>query len=102
MFRNYLRRVYRLLLPLVFGRSQFKLFLGAALQVRAGKRAAVVVLQDGADGHEELGMSRTEMMNLRNEESRQAAAAIGLETPGFLNYARLAENIQPAAVRSEE
>src|ERR1700692_3798716 len=29
-----------------------------ALQVRAGKPAFIVILQDGADGHDDLGMAR--------------------------------------------
>jgi LmbE family N-acetylglucosaminyl deacetylase len=69
----------------------------AALQVRAGGEAAVVLLQDGADGCEELGMSRAELRDLRNEESRRAAAAIGLPEPVFLNFPDLATNIKPAA-----
>ena len=127
MIRLYLRRLYRLALPLLSGRKQFKLFLNTTLgdidlrmlslasvvdyftafvrpvpikapfgksmlilaphqddeaigcggalilQVRSGNAAAIVMLQDGADGHEELGMSRQALTELRNEESRKAA-----------------------------
>lgn len=151
MIREYLRRAYRAAVPLLYSRSQFKLFLASALgdvdlrrhqlasltdyfsssirpipirapfgksilivaphqddeaigcggalalQVRSGSTAHVVVLQDGADGHEELGMSRQAQMEMRNEESRRAAAVLGLEPPCFLNYARLSENIPQAA-----
>jgi len=34
---------------------------------------------------------------LRNEESRKAAAAIGIEAPRFLNHARLEENVAQAS-----
>src|SRR4051812_9788924 len=143
MMREYLRRGYRSLLPLLYGRTQYKLFLkeslgsinsrlgqlatvadyfsssvrpitisapfgqsmlviaphqddeaigcGGALtlQVRSGKAAHVVMVHDGADGCEELGMTRAEMMALRNRESQRAAAVIGLDTPTFLNHADL-------------
>lgn len=151
MIRLYLRRLYRLAIPLLSGRKQFKLFLNAALgdinlrmlslasatdyfagfvrpvavrapfgksmlvlaphqddeaigcggalalQLRSGNAAAIVMLQDGADGHEELGMSRRELKELRNEESRQAAAAIGAEPPEFLNHASLAASAPQAS-----
>lgn len=150
--RSALRRLYRLLLPLLYRRSRFRLFLIAAfrdinlrmltlasvtdyfaafvraipvtapfgksmlvvaphqddetigcggalaLQVRAGSAAAVVILQDGADGCEELGMTREVLNNLRNEESRRAAEVLGLPEPLFLNHARLADS----AVRASE
>lgn len=151
MFRIYLRRLYRVAIPLLIGRKQFKLFLGATLgdidlrmlalasvtdyftafvrpvrvkppfgksmlvvaphqddeaigcggalvlQVRSGKAAAIVLLQDGADGHDELGMSRRALTELRNEESRQAAAAVGAEPPIFLDHPRLAESLPQAS-----
>ena len=151
MIRFYFRRLYRLMFPLLYGRSRFKLFLNATfgdinlrmltlasvtdyftafvrpvvvrapfgksmlvvaphqddevigcggalvLQVHSGNAAAVVMLNDGADGHDEIGMSRRTLMELRNEESRRAAAAIGLDPPRFLNHARLAESIQQAS-----
>jgi N-acetylglucosamine malate deacetylase 1 len=151
MIRLYLRRLYRLTIPLLTGRKQFKLFLNATLgdvesrmlslasatdyfsgfvrpvpikapfgksmvilaphqddeaigcggalvlQVRTGNAASIVLLQDGADGHEELGMSRQALMELRNEESRSAAAAVGAEPPVFLGHARLAESVAQAS-----
>ncbi len=151
MIRLYLRRLYRLTLPLLSGRKQFKLFLNAALgdvnlrmlslasvtdyftsfvrplvvtapfgksmvilaphqddeaigcggalvlQLRSGNAAAIVILQDGADGHEELGMSRRELAELRNEESRRAAAAVGVDPPVFLDHARLAGSVPEAS-----
>lgn len=147
VIRLYLRRLYRLILPLLYGRSKFKLFLnitfgeinlrmltlasvtdyfttfvrpvavkapfgksmlvvaphqddevigcgGAlALQLRSSNAAAVVMLQDGADGHDELGMSRNDLRELRNEESRRSAEVIGLELPQFLNHPRLVESL---------
>ena len=41
-------------------------------------------------------MSRGELMELRNEESRRAAAVIHLEPPIFLNYSQLADCIPEA------
>jgi LmbE family N-acetylglucosaminyl deacetylase len=150
MIRNYLRRLYRVLIPFLYSRSRYRLFLtstlGAidvrmlalasasdyfsafvkaipirapfgksmlviaphqddeaigcggvlALQAAGGHPAAIVILQDGADGWEELGMSRDQMNQLRNEESRRAAEVIHLEAPIFLNHADLAASI-PAA-----
>jgi N-acetylglucosamine malate deacetylase 1 len=144
MIRESLRQGYRTLLPLLYARTNFKLFLktsfteldfrlqqlaagsdyfsgfirpipiqapfgrsvlvvaphqddetigcgGAlALQVRAQASAYVVMLQDGADGHADLGLARQDLVALRNEESRRAAAVIGMEPPRFLNHADLA------------
>jgi len=151
MIRNYLRRLYRTALPLLYSRSKFKLFLKSALgdidqrvqtlasvtdyfsgdirpisirapfgksmlvvaphqddetigcggaialQVRSGQAASIVIVEDGADGHEDLGISRQTLVDRRNEESRQAAAVLGLEPPLLLNHARLSENIPQAA-----
>ncbi|HWF09153.1 MAG TPA: PIG-L family deacetylase [Bryobacteraceae bacterium] len=73
------------------------------LQVRAGRDAAVVVLQDGADGHEELGMTREQMSAIRNDESRRAASVAGLtDAPVFLNHARLENNVARAAAEMAE
>jgi hypothetical protein len=151
MIRSYLRRLYRLIYPLLYGRARFKLFLNAAvgdvnlrmlalasetdyfagfvrpvpirapfgksmlvvaphqddeaigcggaliLQVRSGREAAIVMLNDGADDHEDLGMSRQQLTDLRNEESRQAAKVAGLsEPPRFLNHPRLADSLGKA------
>ena len=64
------------------------------LQSRSGSAGAIVMLQDGADGFEATGMSRQQLTELRNEESRQAAKAAGLtEPPIFLNHASLAESV---------
>ena len=61
-----------------------------ALQVQAKGSAYVVLLQDGADEYAELGMERKALMDLRNAESRRAAAVIGMEPPIFLSHANLA------------
>jgi len=151
MIRDYLRRAYRTALPLVYARTNFKLFLktsfldidarlrhmalatdffssvlqpvpirapfgksmlvlaphqddevigcgGAlALQVQAQGGAFVVLLQDGADEHDAVGMSRQELVLLRNEESRRAAARLGIEPPRILGHADLAANARAAA-----
>jgi len=150
MIREYLRRAWRTLLPILYARTQFRLFLKAAfgdidlrvqqlasmtdyfspfvrpipirapfgdsmlvvaphqddeiigcggalaLQVRAGRAAFVVILQDGADGHGELGMTREALSTLRNEESRRAIAQLGIEQPLFTGYADLKANIATA------
>lgn len=57
-----------------------------ALQVRAARSAFVVISQDGADGHDELSMTRQDLVALRNEESRVAAALLGIESPRFLGH----------------
>jgi LmbE family N-acetylglucosaminyl deacetylase len=149
MIRELLRTGYRSLLPLLYARTNYKLFLkttftdlkdhsqrlaavsdyfssavrpipirapfgqsmlvvaphqddetigcgGAlALQVRSGKSAHIVLMQDGADEYADLGLVRTELNALRNEETRRAAAILGIE-PRFLNHADLAADARPA------
>lgn len=149
--RDYFRHAYRAVLPVLYARTNFKLFLktsladydrrvqqlasmtdyfstfvraipirapfgesmlvlaphqddetigcgGAlALQVRAKRAACVVLLTDGAEGHDELGMTRQELTALRNEESRRAAAVIAMEPPLFLGYADLVASADEAA-----
>lgn len=70
-----------------------------ALQVRSGKRAFVLLLQDGADGCENVGMSRTQLSALRNAESERAAALLGLEPPRFLGHPDL--NAAAPAITAE-
>jgi N-acetylglucosamine malate deacetylase 1 len=150
VIRELFRRGYRTLIPFLYSRSRYKLFLNTtlenidlrvqalasatdyfsvfvrpipikapfgasvlivaphqddeiigcggalALQVRSGKKASIVILQDGADGHEELGTTREAQRDMRNEESRQAAALLELDPPRFLNHARLAESVPQA------
>jgi LmbE family N-acetylglucosaminyl deacetylase len=150
MIRNYLRRAYRTMLPILYARSQFKLFLKAsvgeidlrvqslasqtdyfstfvrpipiqapfgksvlvvaphqddeaigcggalALQAHSQNTAAIVILQDGADGHDELGLSRAALTEMRNEESRRAAAILNLDAPHFLNYSNLDTSVSEA------
>ena len=138
--RQYLRQLYRLIYPKLYGRHDLKLIFNAtirdlnerarlllaatdffqgvvrsipisapfgesvlviaphqddeaigcggaiAAQVAAGKRAVIVLLQDGAGGHEELGMTRIQMSELRNRESTAAAISGGLPVPYFLNH----------------
>jgi LmbE family N-acetylglucosaminyl deacetylase len=68
-----------------------------ALQVRSGNSVSIVMLQDGGDEHEAHGTSRGELTALRNEESRMAAAVIGVQSPLFLNHVRLVEAKAQAA-----
>ena len=144
MVRNYLRHIYRNAFPLLYARSQFKLFLKAglghidlrmlalasatdyfsnfvraipiqapfgksmlvvaphqddevigcggamALQLRSGNAATTVMLHDGAVEFEQMGLKRQALMELRNEESRRAAAVLHAPPPVFLNHPVLA------------
>jgi len=157
MIRGYLRSIYRTLWPLLYSRSQFKLFLkvslqdvnlrmlalasatdyfsnfvqpvpiaapfghstlivaphqddetigcgGAlALQARSGNAVSILLLTDGADGCAELGMTRQAMMEMRNEETRRAAAVVTPEPPVFLGLPSLTERFSDAveSVRRE-
>jgi LmbE family N-acetylglucosaminyl deacetylase len=69
------------------------------LQLRSGRKASVVMLHDGADGCEELGMTRSQYTAIRNQESRDAAAAIGMEAPVFFDYESLSASAGEAAAR---
>ncbi len=143
MIHHYLRQIYRFIYPLIYARSQFKLFLKAslqdirlrtlalasatdyfsgfvrpvpitapfgqamlvlaphqddeaigcggalALQVRAGCDAAILLLTDGAEGREELGLTPQAATEIRNNESIKAAAVIGMEPPVFLGHKSL-------------
>lgn len=151
MIREIFRTGYRSLLPLIYARTNYKLFLkmsfsdidlrfqqlaaasdffsstvrpiplqapfgrsmlvlaphqddeaigcgGAlALQVQAKAPAYVVVIQDGADGNDEIGMTRQQISEIRNQESRRAAAVIGMEPPLFLNHVNLLAELNQAA-----
>jgi len=150
MIQSRLRQFYRSVLPVLYARRHFKLFLKAALgdidlrmlalasvsdyfsafvraipvqapfgksmlviaphqddevigcggaitqQVRSGQAAFVVVLQDGANGFDDLGLTREQLAELRNEESRRAAAVVGCPPPRFFGHQMLAED--PAQV----
>jgi LmbE family N-acetylglucosaminyl deacetylase len=156
MIREALRRGYRTLVPLLYARTNFKLFLKTtftnvdfrvqqlaaasdyfsssiqpiplkapfgrsmvviaphqddetigcggvlALQVAAKASAYVVMMQDGADEYADLGMARQALMALRNEESRRAAAVIGMEPPRFLSHPDLAAAAGQAADQVRE
>jgi LmbE family N-acetylglucosaminyl deacetylase len=151
MIRLYLRRLYRIIIPLLYGRRRFKLFLNTtigdinlqmltlasltdyfsafvrpivvkapfgksmlvvaphqddevigcggalALQVHSGNPAAIVVLQDGADEYDDVGMPRAALSELRNDESRRSAAVVGVEPPHFLNHVSLAKSAPQAS-----
>ncbi len=143
MIRDLLRTAYRSALPLLYSKTNYKLFLNTALgymdlrlqqlasvtdyfsgfvrpvpimapfgksmlviaphqddeaigcggalvaQVRAGGKGFVVLLQDGGDEHAEGGMTRGELAEMRNGESRQSAECAGIEPPTFLSHASL-------------
>ncbi len=61
----------------------------AALQALSGSSVTTIILQDGADEHNKLALSREQMTRLRNEESMQAASCLGLPPPIFLGYESL-------------
>jgi len=155
MIRERFRQLYRRLIPLLFSRRQYKLFLKSAigelelrrlqlaaaadyfspgiraipvkapfgksllviaphqddevigcggalaLQVRSGRKAQVLLLQDGADEHEGEGLTRAALTELRNAESRRAAALLQIE-PIFLNLQDLKATADVAATRISE
>jgi LmbE family N-acetylglucosaminyl deacetylase len=68
-----------------------------ALQVGAKRDAHILLLQDGGNEHEAAGMSRPDLVALRNRESERAAAAIGAEPPRFLGYPDLRAASRAAA-----
>jgi LmbE family N-acetylglucosaminyl deacetylase len=59
------------------------------LQVRSSRPVHVLFLQDGGDEHAADGMSRAEMIALRENEARSVAAAAGIPEPRFLRWPRL-------------
>lgn len=67
-----------------------------ALQVRAGKAAHVMILQDGGGEASATGMSRAEVTALRNRESARALAVLGVRAPQCLDLPDLAAAL-PAA-----
>lgn len=68
-----------------------------ALQALSGKPVLVIILQDGADEHASVSMSREELRQRRNEESRAAARQIGIDEPIFFGLADLRSSIDTAA-----
>lgn len=64
---------------------------GALILQRSVGARAQVVLQDGADEHESLGISRAELMLRRNRESENACSIVGLPSPQFLNHRSLVD-----------
>jgi N-acetylglucosamine malate deacetylase 1 len=64
-----------------------------ALQVRSGKEAAIVMIYDGSEGHQEIGLSQQAQMEIRNAESRKAAAVLQMEPPLFLNHVDPSRNV---------
>lgn len=152
MLRNYFRKAYRTVMPLLYSRSNYKLFLqrtftdlderirtitcatdvmsvivkpvpikapfgnsmfvvaphqddetigcGGAmlLQIAKGKEVHIVFIQDGGDEHKEDGVSRNEMINIREQESCNVASKMGISRPKFLRHAYLSmENISKIA-----
>lgn len=65
-----------------------------ALQRRKGRSTKVVVLQDGADEHGQVSMSRDALRERRNEESRAAARVINAEEPIFLGKRDLRADVE--------
>ena len=158
MFRNYLQRLYRTIVPMIYRKSNYKLFLqrsfvqlngdvrrialatdvlssvvrpimlnaplgrsmlvvaphqddeiigcGGALllQLKAGRRASVVFVQDGGNEHEESGLSREQLVGLREVEANRVADALQIDRPLFLRQADVNRRTVPdiaAALRAE-
>lgn len=68
-----------------------------SLQVVCGKRAHILLVYDGADDCDQVGMSREALCALRNDESRRAAAEIGL-VPSFLDIRSRVTDITTGAL----
>lgn len=68
-----------------------------ALQRRAGRRVKVVVLQDGADEHAQVSMTREALRDRRNAESRAAAGVIDAEEPMFLGSRHMRQDAESLA-----
>ncbi len=60
-----------------------------SLQRRCGRSVQVAVLHDGADEHEQMSLTRDQLREMRNSESRAAARVIGASEPIFLGYKNL-------------
>jgi N-acetylglucosamine malate deacetylase 1 len=73
-----------------------------ALQRKDGGAAAVIVLQDGADEHVKVSMTREELRELRNDESRASARVAGIADPVFLGLSDLAGKSQEATAAVHE
>ena len=72
-----------------------------ALQTRAGKPAHVIMLQDGADEHQGLGLTREALRDRRNAESKAATEIVGASI-SFLNYPDLQQDAPRASERLRE
>lgn len=70
-----------------------------ALQRRSGSQVKVVVLQDGADEHAQVSMTRNDLCERRNAESRAAARLIEAEEPMFLGSRDLQQDAESLAAR---
>jgi N-acetylglucosamine malate deacetylase 1 len=73
-----------------------------ALQRRAGRSVKAVVLQDGADEHGQVSMTRLALSERRNAESRAAARVIEAEEPTFLGSGNLRRDTESIAARLGE
>jgi LmbE family N-acetylglucosaminyl deacetylase len=69
-----------------------------ALQVLNGNAASAVILQDGADEHDSVSMTREALVELRNQESRDAARMVGIDSPIFLGLRDLSLNADATAL----
>jgi N-acetylglucosamine malate deacetylase 1 len=69
-----------------------------ALQVLNGHAASVVILQDGADEHASVSMTREAMAEVRNDESRDAARKVGIDSPTFLGLKDLRSDADATAL----
>ena len=73
-----------------------------ALQCRQGCSTQVVVIQDGADEHEQVSLTRDQLRDMRNEESRAAARVINAAEPIFLGCSDIRRESESARVALRE
>lgn len=138
--RNYFRRIYRIIIPYLYSKKNYKLFLfrglvhmdkttravmsamdtfssimkpvpikapfGKSLLVvaphqddeiigcggamilhkRSGKELNVLFVQDGGDEHKEDGLSRSDLISIRESEACRVAKELGISSPTFLRF----------------
>ena len=73
-----------------------------ALQRRAGRSVKAVVLQDGADEYRQASMTRHDLSQRRNAESRAAARIIEAEEPVFFGSENLRRDMESMAASLRE
>jgi len=73
------------------------------LHRKTGNDLHVVFIQDGGDEHEEDGLSRDELIHIRETEALKVSGELGIPAPIFLRHPKLIDNIiKEIAISLEE